>query len=166
MNINHLGYIAISHKSKVTFIWKKVKLIVKDPGFLVSFKYLCTFHYILEITHDEQRGGVTVSKQENSASWTESDSRPSAIATGTVVGLLCCVIPILAIIILDLPVMRSHLLRMAYNINGDEKYNRKRETRKSRSKNSRDEKQSEKRRERRGRDALGTVVLVTEQSEV
>ncbi len=76
-------------------------------------------------------------------------------------------IPILAIVILDLPALRRRLLRMMYNITGDEKYNRKRKTKKSASKNVRDAEEPQKRRERRGRVGLQAEVdAVTEVSEV
>ncbi len=53
-----------------------------------------------------------------SIGWTKSDSRPSAIATGTVVGLVCCVVPLALLCCSDLPAFHRDLRRMWGNITG------------------------------------------------
>ncbi len=132
----------------------------------VSIPPLFWFQSISELLYEDPKGDITINEQRHSISWTESDSRSSAIATGTVVGLLCCVIPIAAMIILDLPAVLRDLLRMAYNITGNEKFNWKRQTKEYRDKERRDAEPAEKRSERRLRANLEAKVdVVTEVSE-
>ncbi len=55
-----------------------------------------------------------------SIGWTKSDSRPSAIATGMVVGLVCCVVPLALLFCSDLSAFRQDLHRMWGNVTGSE----------------------------------------------
>ncbi len=122
-------------------------------------------HLLFYILVGGKEGSVTVSKQRTFVAWTVSDYRPSAITTGTIIGLLCCVIPILAIVIQDLPTLHLGLLRAAYNIAGNARYNRQRQTKMSQGKNRHYHKQTEKRRGRKRCWDLGAEVAVTEESE-
>ncbi len=80
---------------------------------------------------------------------------------------MCCVIPIVAIIILDLPALRRHLIGTAHNITGGKKYNQKRLIKKALRRHCRDAEQIEKRMEKRGRaDLEAEADAVTEVSEV
>ena len=65
-----------------------------------------------------------------SIGWTKSDSRPSAIATGAVVGIVFCVLPLLLVFILGLPTLYRDFLRAMYNLTGNEKYNPDKKTEK------------------------------------
>ncbi len=95
--------------------------------------------------------------------WTESDSRPSTIVTGTMLGLLCCVIPIAAIIVLDLPALHRDLSRMIYNVTGKEKYNSKKRGQKSHRKRAQEIRKADKPIQERGR---GPWTAKVEESEV
>ena len=80
---------------------------------------------------------------------------------------MCCVIPIVAIIILDLPALRRRLIGTAHNITGGTTYNQKRQIEKALHRHSRDAEQAENRGEKRGRaDLEAEADAVTEVSEV
>ncbi len=70
-----------------------------------------------------------------SIGWTESDSRPSAIATGAGVGIVFCVLPLLIVFILDLPTLYRYFRRAMYNITGNEKYKPRKKTKKKKNAN-------------------------------
>ncbi len=105
----------------------KEKKTALNP-FLCGTKFTCTayayfFLFTLDVTEfdkEEPDAESVPTTTLDSIGWTESDSRPSAIATGAVVGLLCCVIPLVAMLILDLPALSRDLRRMVYNVTGKE----------------------------------------------
>ncbi len=104
-----------------------------------------------EFEEEEREAKIELTTTLASVGWTESDSRPSTIVTGTVVGLLCCVIPIVAIIVLDLPALHRDLCRMIYNVTGKEKYNSNKKVQKSHKKGTREVRQADKPNQERGR---------------
>ena len=88
-----------------------------------QIRVFCAGYLIPEITESERQKESTeqLTEQERfwvSIGWTKSDSRPSAIATGTVVGLVCCVVPLALLCCSDLCASHRDLSRMWGNITG------------------------------------------------
>ncbi len=116
-----------------------------------------------EIEEEEREAKTELTTTLASVGWTESDSRPSTIVTGTILGLLCCVIPIAAIVVLDLPALHRDLRRMIYNITGKEKYNSKKKVQKSHRKGALEVRKADKPIQERGG---GRWTAEVEESEV
>ena len=76
-----------------------------------------------EIPENEEDASAseTLTQQEKfwkRIGWTQSDSRPSAIATGAVAGIIFYVTPLVIVCIMDLPAFHRDARRMVRNITG------------------------------------------------
>ena len=98
-------------------------IIIIPVNGLIYFEFVII--RISEINESDRKTEIseTLTLQEKfqrSIGWTKSDSRPSAIATGTLAGSLFCIIPIVIVFLSDLPTFLRHIRGMWHNITGKE----------------------------------------------